>query len=93
LQEQKLNPRNYSEQEINIRNFVQAADNDVHMYAKFGGLTFYEFFVINYSKILILVILYKATARPIMPTITHRWSNSKPLRISLCKLCSKHSTI
>jgi hypothetical protein len=47
LQEQKLNPRNYTEQEINMRNFVQATDNDVHVYAKFGGLTFYEFFVIT----------------------------------------------
>jgi hypothetical protein len=35
LQEHKLNHRNYSEQEINMRNFVQANEYDVHMYAKF----------------------------------------------------------
>ncbi len=26
---------------IIMGNFVQAMENDVHMYAKFGGLTFY----------------------------------------------------
>jgi hypothetical protein len=41
FQEQKLNHRNYSEKELNMSNFVQANDHDVHMYAKFGGLTFY----------------------------------------------------
>jgi hypothetical protein len=41
LQEQKLNHRNYSEQELNMRFFLQDNDHDVHMYAKFGGLTFY----------------------------------------------------
>jgi hypothetical protein len=44
LQEQKLNYRNYSEQEINIRNFIQATENDIHMYAKFRCLAFYVFF-------------------------------------------------
>jgi hypothetical protein len=34
-----------------MKNFVQATENDFHMYAKFGPLTFYGFFVINYSKI------------------------------------------
>jgi hypothetical protein len=33
LQEEKLNPRNYSEQELNMDNFVQATEHDVHMYA------------------------------------------------------------
>jgi hypothetical protein len=32
LQEQKLNHNNYSDQEINMRNFVQATEHDVHMY-------------------------------------------------------------
>jgi hypothetical protein len=41
LQEQKLNDRNYSEQEINMGNFVQANYHDVRMYAKFGYLYFY----------------------------------------------------
>jgi hypothetical protein len=43
LQEHKLNHRNCSEQEINIRNFVQATEHYVHMYANFGGFTFYVF--------------------------------------------------
>jgi hypothetical protein len=43
LPEQKLNLRNCPEQEINVSNFVQATGHDVHMYAKFGGLTIYEF--------------------------------------------------
>jgi hypothetical protein len=43
LQEHKLNHRNYSKQEINMINFLQATEHDVHMYAKFGGLTCYEF--------------------------------------------------
>jgi hypothetical protein len=43
LYEQKLNYTNYSEQEINMRNFVQATKNDVHMYENFGYFTFYDF--------------------------------------------------
>jgi hypothetical protein len=43
LQEQKLNHRNYSVQEINMINFVHATENDVHIYAKFGDFTFYRF--------------------------------------------------
>jgi hypothetical protein len=43
LQEQNLNHRKYSEQEINLSNFLQATEHDVHMYTKFGGLTYYEF--------------------------------------------------
>jgi hypothetical protein len=34
LQEQRLNPRNYSEREIIMSNFVQTTDHDVHMHAK-----------------------------------------------------------
>jgi hypothetical protein len=43
LPEQKLNYINYSEHEINMSNFVQATEHDFHLYAKFGGLTCYEF--------------------------------------------------
>jgi hypothetical protein len=43
LQEHKLNHRKYSKHEINISNFVQATEHDVHKYAKFGVLTCYEF--------------------------------------------------
>jgi hypothetical protein len=39
----KLNHRNYSEQELNMGNFVKAMDHDVHMYAKFGYFNFYGF--------------------------------------------------
>jgi effector-binding domain-containing protein len=41
LQEQKLNPNKYCEQQIKMSNFVQATEHDVHMYAKFGCLDFY----------------------------------------------------
>jgi hypothetical protein len=43
LHEQKLNHRNYSEQEINMGNFVQAKEYDVHMQARLGGLDIYGF--------------------------------------------------
>jgi hypothetical protein len=43
LQKHKLNHRNYFELEINMRNFVPDTKHDVHMYAKFGGLSFYAF--------------------------------------------------
>jgi hypothetical protein len=32
LQEQELNHKNYSEQKLNMSNFVQANEYDVHMY-------------------------------------------------------------
>jgi hypothetical protein len=41
LERQKLNHKKYYEQEINMGNFLQATEHDVHMYAKFGKLTFY----------------------------------------------------
>jgi hypothetical protein len=41
LQEHKLNYRNYSKQEINMRNCVQDTENDVNMYEKICGLTCY----------------------------------------------------
>jgi hypothetical protein len=41
IQEQKLNHKQYCEQEVNMGNFVQATEPDVHMFAKFGGLAFY----------------------------------------------------
>jgi hypothetical protein len=40
LQEQRLNPRNYLEQEINMIMFLHAAEYDVHMHAKFIGSYF-----------------------------------------------------
>jgi hypothetical protein len=43
MQEQKLNHNKYSVQEINMSNFLQATEHDVHMYAKLGDLTFYAF--------------------------------------------------
>jgi hypothetical protein len=43
LQEHKLNHINYFEQELIMGNFLHANDNDLHMYAKFGGLSFHAF--------------------------------------------------
>jgi hypothetical protein len=43
LQEWKLNHRDYFEKEINMGNIIQATENDVHMYSKFGDFTFYVF--------------------------------------------------
>jgi hypothetical protein len=43
FKEHKLNHRNYSEQEINMRNFVQATENDMHMYTLFGDVNCYVF--------------------------------------------------
>jgi hypothetical protein len=40
LLDQKLNHNKYSGQEINMINFVQAIEHDVHMYAKFGYFIF-----------------------------------------------------
>jgi predicted CxxxxCH...CXXCH cytochrome family protein len=36
MSEQKLNYINYSKHEINMSNFVQATEHNLHMYAKFG---------------------------------------------------------
>jgi hypothetical protein len=43
MQEQKLNPRNYSKQEIIIRKFVQATEYDMYMHAKFEYLDVHLF--------------------------------------------------
>jgi hypothetical protein len=41
LQEQKLNPRTKSEQEIIMGIFVWANDHEVNMYAKIQGMNMY----------------------------------------------------
>jgi hypothetical protein len=43
LQEQKLNHRNYSEQEINVSNFIQAKEYHMIMYAKFQCMNMHAF--------------------------------------------------
>jgi hypothetical protein len=43
-----------------MRNFVQATEYDVYMYAKFEWLDAYRFFVIKYFKIQVVGILYEA---------------------------------
>jgi hypothetical protein len=43
MQKQKLNYRNYSEQEIIMRNFVQATEYDVNMHANIEYLDIYIF--------------------------------------------------
>jgi hypothetical protein len=60
LQEQKLNCRNYSEQKLNMSNFVQTTEYDVHMYAKFGDFTLLCIFVIKYYSIWFIGIFYNA---------------------------------
>jgi hypothetical protein len=47
LQEPNLNHRNYSEQELNMDNFVQANEYDVHMYTKFQDVCKYRYFYTN----------------------------------------------
>jgi hypothetical protein len=42
-----------------MRNFVQANENDVQMYAKFRGLIFYVFFVNKYSKVWVIGIFHE----------------------------------
>jgi hypothetical protein len=49
MQEQKLKPNKYSERKINMSNFVQTIGCDVHMYAKFGGFTCYDFLIKYYN--------------------------------------------
>jgi hypothetical protein len=43
LQGKKLNPRNYSKQEIILSNFVQATEYEVYIYAKFESLDIHRF--------------------------------------------------
>jgi hypothetical protein len=50
LQEQKLNPRNYSEQEIIMSNFVQAKDYDMIMYKNFQCMNMHLFLQRNTSR-------------------------------------------
>jgi hypothetical protein len=40
---QKLNPINYPEQKIIMRNFLYATDHDVHMYAKIKCMNMHIF--------------------------------------------------
>jgi hypothetical protein len=47
LHEQKLNHENYSEQELNMDNFVQANKYDVHMHTKFKDVCRYRYFYTN----------------------------------------------
>jgi hypothetical protein len=43
MQKEKINYISYSEHEINMSNFVQTTEHNLHMYAKFGGLAFLYF--------------------------------------------------
>jgi hypothetical protein len=47
LYKQKLNHENYSAQELNMGNFVQANEYDVSMYAKFQDVWKYRYFYMN----------------------------------------------
>ncbi len=44
LQEQKLNPRIYSKQELIMSIFVQATDHEINMHAKIQYLILHRFF-------------------------------------------------
>jgi hypothetical protein len=50
MQEQKLNPRNYSKQEIIMRNFVQATEYEMYMHAMFEYLDIYLFLKLIISR-------------------------------------------
>jgi hypothetical protein len=43
LQEQELNPRIYSKQELIMSIFVQAIDHEIHMHAKIKYLILHRF--------------------------------------------------
>jgi hypothetical protein len=43
LQEQELNPRIYSKQELIMSNFVQTTDHNINMHAKIRYLIFHRF--------------------------------------------------
>jgi hypothetical protein len=45
LQEHELNHENYSEQELNMINFVQANEYDVHMYTTFQDVCIIAIFI------------------------------------------------
>jgi hypothetical protein len=47
LHKQKLNHGNYSEGELNMENFVQDNEYDVHMYTKFQDVCMYRYFYKN----------------------------------------------
>jgi hypothetical protein len=47
LHKQKLNHGNYSEQDINMGNFVHTSEYDVHMYTKFQDVCKYRYFYRN----------------------------------------------
>jgi hypothetical protein len=47
LREQKLNHGNYSDQKLNMENFVQYNEYDAHMYAKVQDVCKYRYFYMN----------------------------------------------
>jgi hypothetical protein len=47
LHKQKLNHGNYFEGELNMENFVQDDEYDVHMYTKFQDVYMYRYFYKN----------------------------------------------
>jgi hypothetical protein len=48
LHKQKLNHGNYSEQELNMKKFVQDNEYDVHMYTMFQDVCKYRYFYTIY---------------------------------------------
>jgi hypothetical protein len=56
LQEPNLNHRNYFEQDLNMGNFVQPNEYDVHMYTKFQHVCMYRYFYTNLTLFWLFLI-------------------------------------
>ncbi len=65
LQKQRLNPRNYSKQELIMRIFVWAINHDMNMHAKNIEYEHAHIFIEKYFKVLLHVILYNTILRKI----------------------------
>jgi hypothetical protein len=51
---QRLNHNNYSEQKINLSNFIQPTEHDAHMHTKIQDVIIYRFLYINTSSLYFL---------------------------------------
>jgi hypothetical protein len=79
LQEPNLNHRNYSEQELNVDNFVQANEYDVHMYTKFQDVCKYRYFYTNLT-LFCLFSIYIIYYYEHNTNLTGLWKDKKILR-------------
>jgi hypothetical protein len=58
LHKQKLNHGNYFEHELNMGNFVQDNEYDVHMYTKLQDVCKYRYLLYEFNLILLIFNLY-----------------------------------